>query len=149
MITGPCLVILHLPGTAYRLCLHPVLVCLHHHGTSLFPKLQADDVFSVFYPKSDVCDPGNMPSQTWAELPAPSLASVQQPAPARLNKLPVELGRGKGVKPLGSQLPLQRLLGHPWGSGAHSCIKELVPKPAFPNRDVSAPAMFLRRKRCF
>lgn len=142
MITGLCLVILHPLGAAY-------LLCQHCHGTSLFLKLQEDNIFCVFYPKSAVCDPGNSPSQTWAWFPAPSLPSARQPAPARLNKLPMELGRGKGAKPLGSRLPLQRLPGRPRGSGARSCIKELVPKPTFPNRGVSAPAVFRQRKWCF
>lgn len=143
------MVILHPPGAACWLCSHPVSVCLHRRGTSLFPKLRADNIFSVFYPKSAVRELGNSPSQTWARLPAPSLPSVRQPALARLNKLPMEPGRGKGAKPLVSRLPLQPLLGRPRGSRARSCSEELVPKPAFPNCGVSAPAVFRRKKWCF
>jgi len=148
MITGRCLVVLHPPAAACWLRPYPVSVCLHHRGTSLFSRLQPNNLFSVFYPKSAGHDPGSSPGQTWARL----LAAKRTAASAGSSQQAAD-GRGKGAKPLGSQLPLQRLLGRPRGSGARSCSNELVPKPAFQYRGlprgVSTPTVFRRRKWCF
>lgn len=116
VITGLCLVILHPAGSPYWQRPRPVSVCLRRRGTSLFPKLQADNLFAVFYPKSAVRDSGNSPSQTWARLPAPSLPSARQPAPARRNKLPTEPGRGnEGSRATWLPAPTPAAAGTPTG----------------------------------
>lgn len=110
--------------------------------------LLVPQITSVFYPKSAVHDPGNSPSQTRARLPAPSLPSVQQPAPARLNKLLMEPERGKGAKPLGSWLPAP-------GSRSSGCwdTRREHPKPRSSEsraaRRCKHPSVFRRRKWCF
>lgn len=141
---GLCMVILHPPGAACWLCLHPVSVCLHCRGTSLLPKLQADNIFSVFCPKSAVRDLGNLPSPNLGKAPHSLAAKRLVSTSCRWSR---EGGREQSRLAPSSRLPA--LLGRPRGSGARSCIKELVPKPAFPNRSVSAPAVFHRRKWCF
>lgn len=118
------MVVLHPPGAACWLCPRPVWVCLHRRGTSSFPKLQADKIFSVFCPKSTVCDPGNSPSPTSARLLAATRAAASTGSSQQAEKR-------EGSK--ATWLPLQRLLGRPRGSRAHSCVKELIPKPAFQN----------------
>lgn len=93
----------------------------------------------LVYPRSAVHNPGNSPSQTRARLPAPSLPSMQQPAPARLNKLPIELGRGKGAKLLGFWLPAP-------APAAAETLMGSFPNPTVPNHGLPG---FVSTPMCF